>query len=163
MAPHKNDGRLPRKLPKAVHKVAGRRPKNVPWRRRGGSKKLTYAERKALLQRRLEKKASLLEELKKIREEIIDHAAMLAEKHPGHNVEYYKRMILQQSHLKDDPREMSLWNAFLSQELMKYNKGESWVRLSAQGSLKHQSTATRSAGPASRTSTAMCSRTDGLV
>ena len=63
--------KLLRKLPTPARKVAGRRYREA-YRRRTASRKLTYEEKKALLQRRLNKKVSLLQDLKDI------HAEMMA-------------------------------------------------------------------------------------
>ena len=115
--------KLLRKLPTPACKVAGRRYREA-YRRRTASRKLTYEEKKALLERRLKKKVSLLDDLKNIHAEMMERAVELHEKHGGHSPAYYYRMIMQQSSLNNqEPKEISLWNAFVSQKLTKFNDG----------------------------------------
>lgn len=113
------------KLSKKARKLTTRRV-TLPWQRKArGRRKLTYGEKKALLARRKEKKTQLNERLDAVRELIFQEALKLADEFPGHDAKYYYRLIFQQSHLKfGEPRDITMWNAFVSLELTKYNNGK---------------------------------------
>ena len=114
-----------RKLPKAVVRKAGARRVRQPWRRRVLGHKLNYAERKALLEKRLRAKLSLRADLKEVRDHIWAKAVQLREKHGNkHTVEYYYRTILYQCTNKNEPQAISMWNAFVSKEYKAFNDGK---------------------------------------
>ena len=52
-----------------------------------------------------------------------DIAEQLHKQFPKHPVKYYYQRIMRRSNLKRQRRKVSLWNAFVSQEMRKYNDG----------------------------------------
>ena len=104
-------------------------PKRIrlPWRTKPKRHKLTYPERKALLEKRRKKKGDVNERLKEIREYVLNAAIKMKEDFGGHDHKYYYRLVMQQSELAfSDPQAISLWNAFVSAEYSEFNKGTFW-------------------------------------
>ena len=50
-------------------------------------------------------------------------AEKLAAEFPGHDKEYYYRMLMQQSSRNKGKRAINEWQAFVSQEVKKHNEG----------------------------------------
>jgi len=77
----------------------------------------TPAEKATAAAKRRAERENLKADLQKIRQLIMDRAAELSHKYPGHNTEYYFEQILQLGRINHGKREkVSLWNAFLALE-----------------------------------------------
>ncbi|KAH9911786.1 uncharacterized protein BXZ73DRAFT_56765, partial [Epithele typhae] len=111
-----------KKLPQSTRKV-GKRSVKIPWASRRPRAKLSYAEKKALREKSKVYKQTLNNRLDAIRDEVWDHAVSLHEDLGKHSAAWYYRLILHQSNIRfKEPRALSLWNAFVSQELCAHNQ-----------------------------------------
>ncbi|KAI1782535.1 hypothetical protein LXA43DRAFT_905533 [Ganoderma leucocontextum] len=93
-----------------------------PYRRRKKAIKLTQEERRAKQAVRDAKKISLTTALMEARKSVMDLAANLAQQFPGHDKEYYHKLIMQMPATKSK-RVISEWCAFLSIQMEKHNEG----------------------------------------
>ena len=83
-----------------------------------------YAECQLLREKRTKHWEEYEDALQKAIDSINKSAATLREKFSGaHNQKYDKQQILQVLHKKDNSRRMNPWNAFMTSELVKMNKG----------------------------------------
>ncbi|TFK79317.1 hypothetical protein K466DRAFT_606237 [Polyporus arcularius HHB13444] len=118
-----NIEKLLKKIAKPSRKVGVKRTL-YPWttRRRRQHQKLSKQERKDLQARRDGNRAALKAALHAARSEIYERATeMAAQFGHKHTPGYYYRLIMQQSKLKEEPRKISLWNAFVSKEVERHN------------------------------------------
>ena len=77
----------------------------------------TPAEKATAAAKRRAERENLKTDFQQIRQLIMDRAAELSHKYPGHNTDYYFEQILQLGHINRGKREkVSLWNAFLALE-----------------------------------------------
>ncbi|KAI1789728.1 hypothetical protein LXA43DRAFT_1096144 [Ganoderma leucocontextum] len=92
-----------------------------PYRRRKKAIKLTQEERRAKQAVRDAKKISLTTALMEARKSVMDLAANLAQQFPGHDKEYYHKLIMQMPATKSK-HVISEWCAFLSIQMEKHNE-----------------------------------------
>ncbi len=106
-----------------ARKVGGNRVR-IPRRSRTSRKsRLTESQRKKAKDERAERKKALQDALKAARNQMWELAKDMRKQFGGHDAEWYYRAILQQRRLNPKKRELSMWNAFVSQELKKHNEG----------------------------------------
>lgn len=103
-------------------KIANPRVRN-PFRHRKKGVKLTQEERKAKQVIRNANKERLTAALQAARKVVMAEAEKLAAEFPGHDKEYYYRMLMQQSSRNKGKRAINEWQAFVSQEVKKHNEG----------------------------------------
>ncbi|KAL7283899.1 hypothetical protein ACG7TL_001171 [Trametes sanguinea] len=111
------------RLPNAARKAAPKRVR-FPWRERRRRERIrrSRAEKRELQQRRDEKKEKLTNALVEARAVMWELAVKMHEDFPGHSARYYYDAIMQRARMRQTPRKISPWNAFVSQELQKYNE-----------------------------------------
>ena len=113
-----------KKLSKNARKTGPRRV-NMPWRQKPAKRqKLTYLEKKQLLEKRLQTKDRIRKRVEGVHDLVFEEAIKMAEDFPRHDAKYWYRYLFSQSNLKlSEPREITMWNAFVSLELTRLNKG----------------------------------------
>ncbi|CDO75655.1 hypothetical protein BN946_scf184941.g8 [Trametes cinnabarina] len=111
------------RLPSLYRKSAPRRVR-FPWRQRKRHKYIrrSRAEKRELQQRRDAKKEKLMNALMEARAAMWEFAVQMHKEFPGHSAKYYYYAIMQRSRLHENPRKISPWNAFVSQEIKKHNE-----------------------------------------
>ncbi len=124
-----------------ARRVGGKRVRFPQRRSRKGKKStLTDSQRAKAKSDRDAKKKAIKAALKEARQQMWELAVTMADNFGSHDAEYYYRAIMQQPRLNKKRREISQWNAFVSQELRKHNEGTSIYR-----SLQHAANLTRHA------------------
>ncbi|KAL7280958.1 hypothetical protein ACG7TL_005907 [Trametes sanguinea] len=100
----------------------------MPWTtredraRRARRIKLSTAEKRALREKRAAQKSKLHAALQRAREAMWQMAVEMKEEFGAHDTDYYYRLIMQTSkHASSQSRKISLWNAFVSKEMKKFN------------------------------------------
>ena len=111
-----------KKLIRPARKVAGKRVK-FAWRKRKPTVAPSYADKVATKHRRDAENQALEKAFEEADLALWEIAEELHKQFPKHPVKYYYQRIMQRSNLKRQRRKVSLWNAFVSQEMRKYNDG----------------------------------------
>jgi hypothetical protein len=116
MTLRKNLGFFQRLRDKSRKFTTSKSRKPTPKKRRSRIIK-TPAEKATAAAKRRAERETLKADLQQIRQLIMDRAAELSHKYPGHNAEYYFEQILQLGRINHGKREkVSLWNAFMALE-----------------------------------------------
>ena len=113
-----------KKLPRPARKVAGKRVQ-FPWRRRKPGVSLSYADKAALKKKREHENAALEQAFQDADLALWEIAEKIHGDFPRRPAKYYYHRIMQRSNFKKQRKKISLWNAFVSQEMRKYNDGMS--------------------------------------
>lgn len=87
-------------------------------------KKLTYAEKKARKQRRLEEKQSYQEAISEIQELIREKAVTIRETLGKHSIQHIIDDVYQTHRRKQGKKKAGMFNAFVSMEMERINAGE---------------------------------------
>ena len=93
-----------------------------PYRRRKKAIKLTQDERRAKQAIRDANKIALTSALEEARKSVMELAANLAQRFPGHDGQFYYKLIMQLP-AKKSKRVISQWCAYLSIRMEQHNEG----------------------------------------
>jgi hypothetical protein len=97
-----------------------------PWRHRNKNKRipLTPPEKAQRKKDRLLHKINYKAAMQKAQDVMLEEAKKLRELFGGHSVEWYFQEIMQRSHVTKKKRKVTLWNAYLQQEVKRINDGD---------------------------------------